>query len=474
MKFIILGDSDKISYFIDFVGKVNVDEVICGDATSGKLICHNNIMTWNKLKRKLQDNNDDILIVSKSWCNVSTYKMLKNSYIINYLTFDEIKAFYRYNSLPSNGMLNGRDKTIVENSLKNFKIKYPLKMDTDSDVEFYIVDAFEILHFLPFYKKLISIGLKCRIVIENHFFNSTYGWLDYNNAIELCKKNSIEYADLSNPNAEFAVTTQDAPDLINYRYKKIHYSYGVGICKNSYDHSRRTLDGFDYNLVNSQFSYDCLSRFDSDTEVYVIGNPKYYKYSKKKYNIAKIKDKLNIPQNRKILLYMPTWDDDESSMKFEDSIKKYRNTYFILTKAHHCTFRLEQCKDQLQRLYEISDMVLPGNYPFVEAAILADKAICDAKSGASLEVAYLNPDIDIVLLSPREKLHEYFRKEAFEIFNIINESADLDRLMNVEDEKKFIRKKNMTYFMGDPSVDYLEKVTHDLFIPYLKQRNLAQ
>ena len=59
-------------------------------------------------------------------------------------------------------------------------------------------------------------------------------------------------------------------------------------------------------------------------------------------------------------------------------------------------------KDDLKKLYDISDIVLEGNSSFANAAIQSDLAIIDAKSGASTEVPYLNPNVKILYLSTRK------------------------------------------------------------------------
>lgn len=52
----------------------------------------------------------------------------------------------------------------------------------------------------------------------------------------------------------------------------------------------------------------------------------------------------------------------------------------------------------IEKLYDVSDMVLDGNYDFAKTTILADLAICDSKSASSTEIPFLNPDIKMVMI----------------------------------------------------------------------------
>ena len=55
------------------------------------------------------------------------------------------------------------------------EFKGVLKQDKQSEVEFYLVDAFEIYHYLPLYKDCLKLGIKAKIVAEPNFINSVGG-----------------------------------------------------------------------------------------------------------------------------------------------------------------------------------------------------------------------------------------------------------------------------------------------------------
>ena len=129
-----------------------------------------------------------------------------------------------------------------------------------------------------------------------------------------------------------------------------------------------------------------------------VSYPKHRDFFKRGYEKQKLIKELGIHTDKPILLYYPTWDEYSSIKEFADRIGELRNDFFVVTKPHHCTFRLKSKKNDLKKLYDVSDMVLDGNYDFAKTTILADLAICDSKSASSTEIPFLNPDIKMVMI----------------------------------------------------------------------------
>ena len=65
--------------------------------------------------------------------------------------------------------------------------------DKNSLIEFYLIDAFEIYHFLPIYNELLNQGINVRIVAEPCEINSADGWFDYNTAVKILNELNIDY-----------------------------------------------------------------------------------------------------------------------------------------------------------------------------------------------------------------------------------------------------------------------------------------
>lgn len=325
-----------------------------------------------------------------------------------------------------------------------------LKQDRKSEVEFYLVDAFEIFHYMPIYNELNRRGVSARIVAEPCFTNTSGKWFDYKNAIRILKENKIDYCTKSNPNAHVAITTQSSECLSKYTNKKLNLSYGVGFNKTNFGLSHESSAGFDGRLIHGQFYKDILEKIMPTERLYIIGYPKHDCFFQKPITQTEVKRKLNIYTDKPIIVYFPTWDENASIQKFGDEIKKLKEKFFVATKAHHCTFRLADKKSDLEKLYEISDVVLPGNSSFEDAARLADIIIADAKSGGSSESCYINRNAPAIFLSVQNDIKSYFYPEIFKLGNVINSKDSL--VTEVEKLTGSIGKyhqPDMEYFYGN-------------------------
>ena len=91
------------------------------------------------------------------------------------------------------------------------------KKDVKSEVEFYLVDAFEIYHYLPIYYELIKRGVNAKIVSEPCSINIGGGYFDYNTAIKILEENNIDYSTECNPDTCVSITTQRSNILKKYK-----------------------------------------------------------------------------------------------------------------------------------------------------------------------------------------------------------------------------------------------------------------
>lgn len=333
------------------------------------------------------------------------------------------------------------------------KIKYKKKFDEskliqdkNSQVEFYLIDSFEIYHYLPIYNELLKQGINAKIVAEPCEINTSGKWFDYNEAIRILEENNIDYCTKANPNAKIAITTQRADLLSKYRNKKINLSYGFGFTKNYFINSVDSTKGFDVKLAHGEIPKRIIQQYNLPAKIIKCGYPKYYSFLNNLPDRQKLLEELGIKTSKKILTYFPTWDEDSSIQDFFNAIKALKENYFIITKPHHCTYRLDEKKDDLNKLYDISDLVLGGNYNFTFAALLGDIALCDAKSGASCEVAYLNKNILVILLK-NSKNNDKYLPEMFEYFPVVDNPDILSDVINSPDNK--FRKEKLNEFLNN-------------------------
>ena len=333
-------------------------------------------------------------------------------------------------------------------------------------VDFYLVDSFEIAHFLPFYYEFKKRGANVVFVCEPPKKDGA-GWLDYKQAKEKLLDLGVKFREKVNPKAAIAFTTQDAYNLSKYRGVKIFVSYGVGLYKKGFSHTRRVTDGFDYCLVHGKFMKTNFAKYKSEDQIFIMGYPKHEAFWKADYKREDIYKELNIKPDKPVLLYFPTWDENASIQSYAKEMMKLKEKYYIITKAHHCTWRLESKKEDLDMLYAISDLVLEGNYDFGKSALLGDVAICDAKSGASTEAGYLNPDLQLVLISLTEDYLADYDDEIDALGTVVTKPSELisavkkcfDTVGQMRDERDELNE----FFYGIKTKNYVEEIVSMLF-----------
>src|SRR5699024_2630536 len=114
--------------------------------------------------------------------------------------------------------------------------------------------------------------------------------------------------------------------------------------KNFYEQSRR----WDYLISPNKYSSDIFKRaFKYDNQLLEYGYPRNdILYNKNNINqIDIIKKRLNIPAEKKVILYAPTWRDDEFysrgnykftlQMDFEEMRNKLIDEYVLLLRTHY-------------------------------------------------------------------------------------------------------------------------------------------
>ena len=144
---------------------------------------------------------------------------------------------------------------------------------------------------------------------------------------------------------------------------------------------------FKYLLSPSKFASEKfasawnLTNTNMDNKILEEGYPRndfLYKY--KKEDINKVKKKLNLPKNKKIILYAPTWRDNQhqsglgytykTEVDFDLLKQQLQDEYIILFRAHYLvanSFEFEKYKnfiynvsevDDINELYIISDILI--------------------------------------------------------------------------------------------------------------------
>lgn len=320
------------------------------------------------------------------------------------------------------------------------------------NVEFYIIDAFEIYHFLPIYKALEKHkSFNPVFVVEPMLINSVGAWCNVDDAIKILENLRVPYSKRSNCSADIAFTTQFIEFIAHYKNLKFRLNYGIGLYKNYFSLSKEGNHGFDGILAHGNYGVDKSKKFISKQRIEPIGYPKHDFYFNhiptKKQIINKLKIKA---KEKKILVYLPTWDEHSSVEKFCNELIKLKEKFHIVVKPHHCTARgLSIRKDDFKNINRIASQILNEHVPISDIVNIADVIITDAKSGALTECMYLNPEIPIIALFPYQDLKKYFFKEIFTVAPVLNNPKKLNVVIEEilkNDKYRIARKKYSILF----------------------------
>lgn len=463
-KYIIFGCGKIGKEALEYLGETNVFCFVDNDASlSGDVIYGKRIISFEELKGICE--NYTVVIAARLSFAYEIKEQLENNNIYDYQLFEYMRQKRNYWR---------EEYQIVKKQLDELKEQYR----ADSiNVEFYLVDAFEIAHFKPLYELLRINKINAVFVAENILNNTTHDWFDYDEALRILQEENLEYRNECNVNAHIVFTTQYASVLKKYKNAiKINMTYALALYKESYEFSKEAMRGFDYKLVHGQLMWEeCVAKRILDKEhIKIIGFPKHYELIGKRLDRDRILGELGIKTDKPIIGYFPTWDENSSIIAFEKSIRELKQNFFIVTKAHHCTYRLPDKKHELKILYDISDIVLEGNYEFEKAAMIGDINICDAKSGAALETCLINDKAKAIFLSLHDKKEHYFMEELYKIACVVDQpdqlKAIITRVMD-KDIYQSVRNKGMDRYF-DKSINKLELwgILKDIIDTTLKQK----
>lgn len=387
-KYIIFGCGEKGRELYRFLGKENI---------YGFMDNNPNVITPDggaKLRSLDEPIPEDccIIIAAESKHAREIASQLIGSRIYNFISWDEFGF--------ASDLKDPRGHEILENVKREIFSEGSSKKSPDSEVEFYLVDAFEIDHFLPFYRALTEAGIKCSFVAEPGCTNTAGEWFDFLTAVETLDKYGVSYSMKANESAEIAFTTQFLRNLSKYpKAKKFQLAYGnFPLISKDFQSDPEVIKGFDFHLVHGAFKKNLIRKYCDYDKIIEIGYPKFISFFEKAPSKTDIKEKLGIKTDKPILAYLPTWDEYSSIQKYGDEIKQLRDFFYVVSKPHHCTLRLPEKQEDMEKLRRISDLVLDGNSDLSDAAVLSDFAVCDAKSGVIGDIAYLNRNLKMCII----------------------------------------------------------------------------
>lgn len=439
-------DGDAVA---DFLPRESLRYVIDGGKDKKGSIFHGKEVISPEDCKRVLDIGSTWVIISSSKYEKVMIKKLQECGINQYITREELSNYFVLDAIPNN--LDGRDKKKLKSAFIQLKsVCRKLLRDKSSEVEFYMVDAFELQHYKPLYEALLRRGIKARIVCEPQAINIAGSWFDYDNAVEELTGLGIPYSDIANSDAKVAVTTQHPEELAHYpASQKILYPYGAFLMKKSaFTFYEGVADKFDCIFVHGDQQTKILREKGFCTDTVDISYPRYLNRSETREVILK---KYGINTDKPILVYLPTWDEYGSIMDAGKKLGSLKERFYLIVKPHHCTLHLPDKHEEKEILYREFDRVLE-RADLYDISRLADVAVCDAKTGAVSEMVFLNSDLHMVVIY-KNCTPDDFYADYSSLFTGIFDMDDLENdIISVMKEDVFLAdRKNWIkgVFSGD-------------------------
>ena len=167
---------------------------------------------------------------------------------------------------------------------------------------------------------------------------------------------------------------------INSKYR-LKYKYSLLSAKPNLVYKPENNICYDAILCYGLYEANILKNFSN---VELIGNLKYI-------NLKKL-DKPST--QKKILLYLPTYGNVSSIDSITDQLLKLKNQYYIITKLHHGTSFLQEEKNRINKLKNISDEYYDHRIELAQLLSKVDIVLSD-NSGSIFEALYAQKPLAI-------------------------------------------------------------------------------
>ena len=271
-------------------------------------------------------------------------------------------------------------------------------------IEFYLIDAMEVLHFGPVLRALLDMGVDATFVSCRGDANVLGKWYDADNAEALMERLRLPFVAIANPNADIALTTQESRKLRGYRKLRARMTYGpmltATFITSAPSLSPRAHVGFDLYLVHGPLNRRVSTQVVRPNQIRMIGYPRFDAWFNFPLDRQLIRQKYGVNGSKPAILYLPTWEHRSSIDAFADSVFALSDRFEVLVKPHHCTYRMEP--ERMRKLNSEPVRILAPTVPPEEPYALADVVIADASSGTLAEAIFLSKKV--VALAKKEEV----------------------------------------------------------------------
>lgn len=327
------------------------------------------------------------------------------------------------------------------------------------EVEFFVWNTYDVPHMAPIIKELQSRGIRTTCFVKKPFVLFKEAALKrdllayYNKVVEVLESYGLKAEKKRNYNADVVLISQMSHKVRNYKHMKVKIGYGASPQIKDCHHRSDNIEGFDAFLVHGKFEIDNFSQKFPADRLKVMGAPKFDAFFQTPPDREALKRKWNLITDKKIIVYLPTWDQDRSIGVFEEAICSLKDDYMIVCKPHNNTFRYDWNKPDREKLARMSTRLINAELSLGELALVADLLLTDIKSGASTESIYLTqgktPWIGLTSLD----LSEYY-PAVLAAGPVLNDPTQLKATVEQmfrDNRYESARRSLNTYCYGNPS-----------------------
>jgi glycosyltransferase involved in cell wall biosynthesis len=267
-------------------------------------------------------------------------------------------------------------------------------------IDFYTIDAFEVPNYEPIWRNLNEMGVEARIVGVPCDHNVAKDWFDFDRFKQYCTEKAIPYFTEINPDADFAITTQNANILREYRCPKSRIMYGPIVYPLAWGLQKHSVQPFDAILTHSQLYADFYYKWLRPEQLPVVGYPRYDDYFAGKLKRHEIRARWGVNDKSPVVAFLPTWGDNTGFDKFFPALLRLAQQYQIILRPHHCTLRFEPKRMELLKSCGLP--IIDNAFDLAEIYAGADIIVSDTRSGGLFEAVICNTPTVGMVVDPTE------------------------------------------------------------------------
>lgn len=222
-------------------------------------------------------------------------------------------------------------------------------------------------------------------------------------------------------------------DYIKFNFKyRIKYKYAPIAAKPKLTCNPESNIVYDAILCYGSYEANYLKAY---TNTYIIGNLKYINFSRT----------VTSKNNKPILLYLPTYGNNSSIDNIIASLNSLKNEYYIITKLHHGTSFLNEEKDRIEKLKELSNEYYDHNTQLTDLLSQASIVLSD-NSGSIFEAIYARVPLAIFSEDLNKNKIGEFNTTQYEIVKkgfvpYTNNPSDISQILKDALSKEYIEKQ---------------------------------